>query len=451
MESKVHVLVIPYPVQGHINPMLQFSKRLVSKGVKVTLLTISFEECLRDKHAGSVAVQTIADDQQEKNRSMEDRLINFPDLLSQKLPEIIVKQRNHGYPVSCLVYDALLPRVLEIAKQQGLLGASFSTQSCAVGTIYSSVYEGKLRMPVEAPSVLLPGLPPLFVCDLPSFVSDLENNYPDALELLTGQFSNVEKADWIFFNTFNSLEKQVMNWMARKWPIKPVGPTIPSMFLDKRLEDDRDYGLSLFKPNSDACLKWLDSKRPSSVVYISFGSLLALREDQVAELAWGLKRSNTCFLWVVRESEIKKLPNNFVEETIEMGLVVTWSPQLEVLAHKSVGCFLTHCGWNSILEALSLGVPMVAMPQWSDQPTNAKFVTDVWQVGVKVKADEYGIVTKEEIERCVREVMEGEKGNEIRKNSEKWKKLACMAVDEGGKSDKNIEEFVTKLVCSSNC
>ncbi|KAJ9173970.1 hypothetical protein P3X46_017052 [Hevea brasiliensis] len=134
-----------------------------------------------------------------------------------------------------------------------------------------------------------------------------------------------------------------------------------------------------------------------------------------------------------------------------MGLVVTWSPQLEVLAHKSVGCFLTHCGWNSILEALSLGVPMVAMPQWSDQPTNAKFVTDVWQVGVKVKADEYGIVTKEEIERCVREVMEGEKGNEIRKNSEKWKKLACMAVDEGGKSDKNIEEFVTKLVCSSNC
>ncbi|KAJ9128631.1 hypothetical protein P3X46_034671 [Hevea brasiliensis] len=450
MESRVHVLVIPYPIQGHLNPMLQFSKRLACKGVKVTLLTISYGEYLRDKQAGSVTVQTIADDQEEKNRSMKDHLIKFPDLLSRKLPEIVAEQRNHGYPVSCLVYDALLTRVLEIAKQLGLLGASFFTQSCAVGTIYCSIHEGKLLIPVEGPSVLLPGLPPLLICDLPSFVSDLEHYYPGALEMVTGQFSNVEKADWIFFNTFNSLEIEVLNWLAKKWPIKPVGPTIPSMFLDKRLEDDKDYDLSLLKPNSDACLKWLDSKKPCSVVYISFGSLLALGEDQMAELAWGLQRSDTCFLWVVRESEIKKLPNNFVEETIEMGLVVTWSPQLEVLAHKSVGSFLTHCGWNSILEALSLGVPMVAMPQWSDQPTNAKFVTDVWQVGVKVKADEYGIVTKEEIERCVREVMEAEKGNEIRKNSEKWKKLACMALDEGGDSDKNIEEFVTKLVCNAN-
>jgi len=240
--------------------------------------------------------------------------------------------------------------------------------------------------------------------------------------------------------------------MASKWPIKLIGPTIPSMFLDKRLVDDKDYGLSLFKPNSETCMKWLDSKEPGSVVYVSFGSLAALTEDQMAELAWGLKRSNTHFLWVVRESERQKVPGNFVEETTEMGLVITWSPQLEVLAHKSVGCFMTHCGWNSTLEALSLGVPMVAMPQWTDQPTNAKFVVDVWQVGVRVKVGENGMVTQEEIERCIREVMmEGERRDEIRTHSEKWKKLAEMAMDEGGSSDKNIEEFVASLnACNSN-
>ena len=163
------------------------------------------------------------------------------------------------------------------------------------------------------------------------------------------------------------------------------------------------------------------------------------------ELALGLKRSNRYFLWVVRETEQNKLPSNFIEETSEKGLVVSWCPQLDVLAHKAMGCFMTHCGWNSTLEALSLGVPMIAMPHWTDQPTNAKFVADVWQVGIRVSKDEKGIIRKEEIERCIREIMEGEKSAEIKQNSEKWKKLAKDAVDEGGSSDKNIDEFVAKL------
>jgi len=168
----------------------------------------------------------------------------------------------------------------------------------------------------------------------------------------------------------------------------------------------------------------------------------------MAEVAWGLKNSNCYFLWVVRASEEKKLPSNFLQETTEKGLVVTWCPQLDVLAHKAIGCFMTHCGWNSTLEALSLGVPMVAMPQWTDQPTNAKFIVDVWRVGIRIKVDEKGIVTKEEIEMCVGEVMEGERGKEMKKNSMRWKELAIEAVDEGGSSDKNIEEFLAKLAHS---
>ncbi|PRQ46040.1 putative UDP-glucuronosyl/UDP-glucosyltransferase [Rosa chinensis] len=118
-------------------------------------------------------------------------------------------------------------------------------------------------------------------------------------------------------------------------------------------------------------MKWLDSKEAGSVVYVSFGSLANLKKEKMEELAWGLNNSNYHFLWVIKESEKEKLPINFFEEISEKGLVVSWCSQLQVLAHKAVGCFVTHCGWNSILEALSLGVPMVAVPQWADQTTNA--------------------------------------------------------------------------------
>ena len=233
--------------------------------------------------------------------------------------------------------------------------------------------------------------------------------------------------------------------MASQWPFKTIGPAIPSMYLDKRLKDDKEYGLNLFKPVMDICMKWLDTKEIGSVVYISFGSMATLGEEQMEEITWGLKNSNCYFLWVVRDAEEKKLPNNFLQETAEKGLVVSWCPQLEVLAHKAVGCFMTHCGWNSTLEALSLGVPMIAMPLWSDQTTNAKNIMDVWKVGIRVKVDENGIGTKEEIELCIREVIEGERGKEMKRNSMKWKELTKEAVNEDGSSDKNIEEFVTKL------
>ena len=147
----------------------------------------------------------------------------------------------------------------------------------------------------------------------------------------------------------------------------------------------------------------------------------------------------------VQESEKRKLPSNFKSEAQERGLIVSWCPQLEVLAHSAVGCFVTHSGWNSTLEALSLGVPMVTIPQWADQPTNAKFVEDVWQAGVRAKANDKGIVTKEEIEICIKEVMVGEKANMVKKNVLMWKEMAKEAMIEGGSSERNIQEFVSSL------
>lgn len=234
--------------------------------------------------------------------------------------------------------------------------------------------------------------------------------------------------------------------MATLWRVKTIGPTLPSMYLDKRLETDKAYSFNLSKPKTTACINWLNDKPKGSVVYVSFGSLAQLSDEQTRELAWGLRGIRFYFLWVLRASEEAKLPKHFIEETLEKGLVVDWCPQLEVLSHNSIGCFITHCGLNSVLEALSLGVPMVAMPQWTDQHTNAKYVEDVWGLGLRVRPDEYGLVKREAVEVCLREVMEGEKGEEIRKNAVKWMKLAREAIDEGGSSDKNIDEFVAKLL-----
>ena len=168
------------------------------------------------------------------------------------------------------------------------------------------------------------------------------------------------------------------------------------------------------------------------------------------EIASALKDSGFNFLWIVRESEREKLPNKFVEEKTEKGLVVKWCPQLDVLAHESIACFVTHCGFNSVLEALSLGVPVVAMPQWTDQPTNAKFLEDIWRVGLRTRADEKGIVRRENLESRLREIMEGEKGKEIKLNAIKWKQLAREALEDGGSSDKNIDRFVEDLSCFCN-
>ena len=238
--------------------------------------------------------------------------------------------------------------------------------------------------------------------------------------------------------------------MKKILPLRTVGPTIPSMYLDKRLEGDKHYGLmmspNMANPNcAEPCMNWLNSCPKRSVVYVSFGSLAEVKAEQMAELACGLKRSNYEFLWVVRASETNKLPKGFVDETCEKGLVVSWCPQLEVLANDAVGCFVTHCGWNSTLEALSLGVPMVAMPQWSDQTTNAKYVMDVWKVGLRAEADEKGIVRQEELEKCVKEIMEEERGKGMRMNAIKLSGLAKEAVDSGGSSDMNIDEFVASL------
>ncbi|CAH9128533.1 unnamed protein product [Cuscuta epithymum] len=449
-----HIILLPLPLQGHINPMLQFSKRLASKGVRVTILAPAFLQNSLQTNSGDglIRLEPIPESYKPPD-SIDDYLEWFETKVTQSFSNVIEKLSDAGAgcpPAKLVVYDSILPWAQDLARKNDLQGAVFFTQSCAVCGLYYLVYSGRLPVLAENSSgVSLPAaFPEMGTRDFPSLM--MENGsqaYPCLSKMIVIQSVNIQKADWVLFNSFDSLEKEVVDWISSEARIMTIGPTIPSMYLDKRLEADKDYGMSMFKPNSEACTKWLDSRETASVVYVSFGSLASLGEKQMDELFHGLIKSNCHFLWVVRASEESKLPKTFLrpEKSLEKGLIVNWSPQLSVLSHSAIGCFMTHCGWNSTLEALSLGVPLVGMPQWTDQPTNAKYIADVWQVGVRVRVGDDGIVRSEEIERCIRHVMVGKESITFKRNALKWRDLAKEAVDEGGTTDKNIDEFLSSM------
>ncbi|KAI3901925.1 hypothetical protein MKW92_011272 [Papaver armeniacum] len=454
-----HLMVVPYHGQGHMNPMLQFCKRLSSKGIKVTVATTvsvikSLQQTKQVVIGDSISLEPIYDDIVEGDMKtlggFKVFLEKFESIASKNIEKLIMKNQESPleYPIKCLVYDANLPWCLGIAKEMSVLGAAFFTQSCS--SIYSYF---KMTLDDEGgkgPDSSIPDLSTIGIPVLRSFegTSNSSGKHPPFLKFILDQLSNIKEADWVLFNTFDQLEEEVVEWMSQICPVKTIGPTIPSVYLDNRIKDDNEYGFNLFKPNEDACANWLNTKEPGTVVYISFGSAASLGPVQMEELAWGLIESKTHFLWVVRESEESKLPTNFLQEASKNGngLIVNWCPQLQVLSHEAVGYFMTHCGWNSTIEGVCLGIPMVAMPQFLDQFSGAKFIEEVWRTGIRVKVDEKCIVRREEIGRYIKEVREGDRAQEIKKNVNRWKELAKDVVSEGGSSDSNIEEIIARLV-----
>ena len=367
---------------------------------------------------------------------------------SETLDALLASESEQGRPVRVVVYDAFLPWARRVARRRGAACAAFLTQTCAVDILYAHAWAGR----VPPPPLLRPedvrGLDGLScrleMGDLPTFLTDA--SYPPSFrELLVNQFLGLEDAEHVLVNSFYELEPQEADYMASTWRAKMVGPTVPSAFLDNRLPDDVSYGIHLHTPMAAECKAWLDAQLTQSVLYVSFGSMASLGPDQMSEVAEGLYGSGKPFLWVVRATETAKLPEGFADKAKATGLIVPWCPQLEVLAHPSVGCFMTHCGWNSTVEALSAGVPMVAMPNWSDQTTNAKYIQDVWRVGVRVRPDAQGVVRSGEVERRVREVMEGEMREEFRMRALEWSEKAKKSMSEGGTSDINISEFLSSF------
>ncbi|ERN20297.1 UDP-glycosyltransferase 74E1 [Amborella trichopoda] len=456
--KSAHVLLLPYPSQGHINPLLQFADRLASNCLCATIVApIRNRSDFHKADPSALATTHLEffsdghDDGLPPDFTFETYEPNLRRTGSRAVGDLIDRLTVEGERPVCLVYDSFLTWALDVAHDHGILGVSFLTQSCAVCSIYDR-YLRDLPVTPKEPNgyVAIPGMPLLGLRDIPSFIAQPES-YGFFLEMLSGQFKNIDQADYVLVNSFDSLEAEVRKEIAESWSLMMIGPALPLVYLGSK--NPRATKISGEQGMLTDCLQWLDGKPVGSVVYVSFGSMAVLSAEQMEEVSGALRWCKWPFLWVVRppsanEKGGNSLPEGFIEATSEQGLVVPWCPQLDVLAHRAVGCFVTHCGWNSTLEGLTQGVPMVAIPQWSDQPTNSKLVSDVWKMGVRVEVDEKEVVRRGEVERCIREVMEGERGAELRRNARRWRDFAWEAVAEGGSSDKNIKQFVAKLSSS---
>ncbi|TKY47805.1 Crocetin glucosyltransferase [Spatholobus suberectus] len=451
-------LLITYPIQGHINPAIQFAKRLAGMGVHVTFATSVYlhRRMLNKLTVPGLSFAIFSDGYDDGYKATADSaVVSYMSELklrgSESLRNIITAAKQDGQPFTCVAYTILLPWAAQVAREFHLPGALLWIQPATVFDIYYYYfheYRDYISHKSEDRTIQLPGLPfSLTTRDIPSFLLP-SNIYTFALPSLEEQFQELDKETnpRVLLNTFEELEPEALRAIG-KFTMIPIGPLIPSAFLDGKDPGDTSFGGDIFDGSNDY-VEWLDSKPELSVVYVSFGTLAVLARRQMEEVARALLDSGYPFLWVLRENYEKQGKEQELscrEELEQRGKIVKWCSQVEVLSHRSLGCFVTHCGWNSTVESLASGVPMVAFPQWSDQGTNAKLVHDVWKTGVRVddKVNEEGIVEAEEIRKCLEVVMgSGGEGQELRRSAKKWKCLARDAVKEGGSSDRNMRTFL---------
>lgn len=293
----------------------------------------------------------------------------------------------------------------------------------------------------------IPGIPKIPLRDIPSSTRTTD---PDdaCLEFIKGEISRAYKASASILNTFDALELDVLNSLSSMLNgLYTVGPL--HLLLNQFQHEDANLNLigsNLWKEDP-GCFRWLDSKEPGSVLYVNFGSITVLSPKQLVEFAWGLANSMQTFLWIIRPDlvmgESVCLPPEFLTEIKDRGMIASWCAQEQVLMHPSIGGFLTHSGWNSTLESVCGGVPMICWPFFSDQHTNSYYSCEHWGFGTKIDHD----VKREEVARAVRELMEEDKGKEMKKKVMEWRRKAEDATRPyGGSSFSNLNKLIQEVL-----
>nr|CAE48292.1 glucosyltransferase 3 [Crocus sativus] len=449
--SKGHVMVFCYPIQGHITPFVQFAKRLGNKGIVTTFIVADnhCDEGFTCNHFNLTAMASYPlDDGMFESDGFK---VNFLEMINKfdsgandEVTRMLDEYKIAIDPAKGLIHSPFLCFLSDIARNFQIYAVAMFTQPWLGVAGYYHLNRSAYDLPASHDCHTLasfPSMPVLCANDLPSFVSNL-SCYPSLHELIIEQMSNLERGTGILPNTFGNLEEKVLKWMAQLWPVSLIAPLAPMFRMSKALQPDKSYDMDCATPrNADNCMEWLNSEPGDSVVYLSFGTIVNLCQKQLNEIA-GLINCGRPFIWAVREEDQHTLPEGFLEEIKGRALVVGWGPQEKILAHGAVACFVTHCGWNSSLELLAAGVPAIAYGKLGDQITNAKFLTDVYGVGVRLRAP----VTREEFLICVEEVTEGEKAERIRERSSEMKRAATEAVAEGGPSDKNIQAIGDEIM-----
>ncbi|CAN1751412.1 UDP-glycosyltransferase 88A1 [Linum perenne] len=459
--NKESIVLYPSPAIGHLLSMVELGRLILthspSLSIHVILASAPYQSSTTAPYISSVSSTTpsitfhhlppasaAVDSNHHELLMIETLRLSLPHL--RHTLQSIIPQYD---AVHAFVYDFFCSAALSVADELGVSGYQFTTSgaACAAFFLYlptlhrstSVIFKDLGDSDLEIPGVLK-----LSTRDVPKILLDRNDDvYGHFVEFA----ALLPKSAGIIVNSFDSLEERAVKAISNGLCV-PDGPT-PPIYCIGPLIAGRDA-------DGNECLTWLDSQPKGSVVFLCFGSLGVFSREQLREIAIGLERSEQRFLWVVRdppsvndnnqnlavlETEEEPwetlLPEGFLEQTKGRGYVVkSWAPQVAVLNHDSVGGFVTHCGWNSSLESVRAGVPMVAWPLYAEQRLNRVLLVE--EIGIAlpmVESDDSGFVHADEVEKRVEELMKPNgKGELVRQRTIDMKNAANEAVVEGGSS-----------------
>ncbi|EHA8590813.1 UDP-glycosyltransferase 88F3 [Cocos nucifera] len=448
-------MVVLYPAMGmgHLTPMVELAKLFLREGLAVTVLVVDPSSSAPFIAAASAAhpslfFHRVPTASLSPDSSPSSGFVRMLDTLRQATAHIrpLIESLSENSTVRALVVDFFCTDALEVAIELGLPCYLFFTP--AATTFAVRLYVPTLHYTTstsfkdqgDAP-IHFPGVHPIPASHMPGPQQDRNDAGYKALLV---HFERFPRFDGILINSFESLEPRAVRALKDGicLPDRPMPPTycIGPLIVEGKTSEKHE------------CITWLDSQPKASVVFLCFGSRGSFSAEQLKETATGLERSGQRFLWVVRaprnedpadnfpgpwpEPDLEAiLPAGFLARTKDRGRVVkSWAPQVEVLAHEAVGAFVTHCGWNSTLEGVCAGVPLVAWPLYAEQRMNKVLLVEDMGLAVAVEGYDKELVKAEEVEAKVRWVMESEGGSELRKRAATMAEKAKEAWKDGGSS-----------------
>ncbi|KAG0616450.1 hypothetical protein M758_5G116700 [Ceratodon purpureus] len=501
----LHAVVIPLPAQGHIAPAILLAKKLVGLGFRITFVntTPNHEQMMKsrskamepEKGIEFVSISDGLPDDHPRERKWTE-FSNAILAMGPAFEEFFVNLLRMS-PISCVIRDIRFTAVQASATKLGIPVVGIAAcpaiaLQCAlkVPTLLSM---GILPLPPPPPNST-PSLHPVaMTLGLPRSEEEAAARQAPLTGVVTGASPTMRvehmpthflthelvshwnhnplllDCDCLLFNPFHDLEGAVLDAMAEelKLHVLGVGPlSLNSSTTEDGVEEVAIAGAGSFLREEDpVALSWLDGRSPKSVLFVSFGSEATPSMEQAEEFAHGLEMSGHAFLWVIRSDTIDGMCeaskdfgvmfSEFLKQTQNRGLLVSWAPQTAVLSHPSVGTFLTHCDWNSTIESIASGVPMLGWPRYADHTTDCHYITQVWRIGLALESrespvDRSMVVPREEVDRKVRKMMANEDETDaevadIQTNSRKYELASRKAVVQGGSSHSALTKLV-KLV-----
>ncbi|KAM3250577.1 UDP-glycosyltransferase 83A1 [Capsicum chacoense] len=467
--GKLHILMIPYPVQGHVIPFMQLAQSLAKYGFKITFaISESSHMCILNSLSGKNSLHdqihliSVLDESESGDKNVPGSIFEAIFKVMPRKIEKLIQENNTSEvdQISCVIADLCFGWAMELAEKMRIKRATFITAAAAnllLGFNIPELIDDGIIDNDGTPAIkdrmfqFEPTMPIMNSSDL--VWTSMGNLTMQKLifDMMVHNNKAMKSADWLICNSTYDLEPGAFKLAPE---IVPIGPLLFSNYLElSTLPPEAEPSISSKEsPNSQAgsflpedftCLNWLDQQPLCSVVYVAFGSTTIFNEAQFQELSLGLELSNKPFLWVVRTNATNAKINIFLKSFVDRigrqkGKIVSWAPQQKVLSHPSVGCFVSHCGWNSTIEAISNGVPILCWPYFADQFMNKSYICDIWKVGLGLQKVDNEIISCGEI----KDKMEHLLGNDaFKKRALKLKEMTMNSVKEGGRSRQNLINF----------